>query len=338
METMDSDLNTPGDVPPNAAALGRTGIVAIVGRANVGKSTLMNRLLDEKVSIVSLVPQTTRNLVRGILTEPRGQLVFLDTPGVHKATHDLGRLMNRTARISIEGADVALLVLDGSDRPEQEDDGWMRKLAKLHTQVVAVLNKRDVGTHQAAAYRRLWDEAAAAAVAPRDGEPPPEAPGRPDGVAGPPAPRWHEVSALTGAGTEALLADLFALVPLGPALFPEDMLTDFPRRWNIADVVREKLFLRLHDELPHAVAVLVDRVTEGRDRWVVDAEILVNRPTQKPIILGLKGRMLRAVRRAAEAELAAMYERPVDLNLWVRVEEDWAKKHWILKRLGYLAK
>lgn len=293
-------------------------MVAVVGRANVGKSTLVNRLLGEKVSIVSPVAQTTRNLVRGILTEPRGQVVFLDTPGMHKATHDLGRIMNRTARMSIEGADAVMLVLDAAHPPRDEDRGWMGKLAAHTAPVFLVFNKIDRGTAAIPAHLAEWQQAAAAA-------------------AGTPVePVRAEVSAAAGTGVDALLDALFARIPPGPPLFPDDILTDFPRKWTIADVVREKLFMRLDDELPHAVAARVERIDEASDRWTVDVTILVNRPSQKAIVIGGKGRNLRAIRRIAEPELSAMYGHPVTLNLWVKVEKDWAKNHWILKQLGYV--
>lgn len=295
----------------------RCGIVAIVGRANAGKSTLMNRLLDEKVSIVSPVPQTTRNMVRGILTEPRGQLVFLDTPGVHKATHDLGHLMNRTARHSVKGCDIALLVCDGSSAPREEDDGWMRKLRKGEEEWLLALNKADTGAPHAADYDAI--EAAAAA----------------DDPAGRGPALRLRVSAMTGAGVPELVSALFERVPEGPLLFPEDILTDFPRNLAIADVVRECLFARLHDEIPHAVAVRVDKFTERGDEWLVDAFVYVNKPSQKPIVLGRRGELLKEVTAEAEKQLSGMYERRVRLFLWVKVEPGWAKNFWLLKQMGY---
>jgi len=295
----------------------RSGIVAMVGRANVGKSTLMNRLLQEKVSIVSDVMQTTRNLVRGILTEDRGQLVFLDTPGVHKAQHDLGRLMNRIARASAQGADVALLLLDASSRPREEDTGWMRKLIKTGAHCVVACNKSDCGTRYEKDYRDAW-------MAMVDS-------GKNDAM-----PLWMNISALTGQGVDALLDALFEMTPLGPPLFPEDVLTDFPRNWAIADIVREKLFALLRQELPHAIAVRIDEVEERKGDWNVRADILVDKPSQKAIVIGNKGRVLRTVRRQAEQELSEMYERKVRLNLWVKVQKHWARNHWILKQLGYV--
>jgi GTP-binding protein Era len=297
--------------------MSRSGIVAIVGRANVGKSTLMNRLLGEKVSIVSKVAQTTRNVVRGILSEERGQLVFLDTPGMHKARHDLGRLMNRMARAAMEGADVALLLLDVSARPREEDEGWMRKLMGSDTPCLLALNKVDCGARYERAYRECWDRITA------------EKQERAE-------PLWVSLSAKTGTGVDALLPELFKRVPEGPLLFPEDLLTDFPRKWAIADVVREQLFASLREEVPHAIAVRVDTIEEDGDDWNIGADILVDRPSQKGIVIGRKGRLLRTVRRQAEAELSDIYEQNIHLDLWVKVEKHWARKHWILRQLGYV--
>ncbi len=298
----------------------RCGIVAIVGRANVGKSTLLNAILGEKVSIVSPIAQTTRTLIRGILTEPRGQLVFLDTPGVHKASYDLGRLMNRTARSSIEGSDVVLLVLDASTTPREEDEGWLKKIGRLDAPCVVLLNKTDQGNQHAAAYRKIPDEAAAA-PAPTQ--------------AATPSVEWRSASALTGAGIPELVQRLFELVPAGPRLFPDDVLTDYPRKLNIADVVREKFFHVLRDELPHSMAVEIEAVDEKDDGWTASGTIYVQKNSQKGIVIGNKGRLLKRVREQAEKELADMYGRPVALELWVKVDKDWARNFWTLKRLGY---
>jgi len=291
-------------------------MVAVVGRASVGKSTLVNAVFGEKVSIVSDVPQTTRSLVRGILTEKRGQLVLLDTPGVHKAEYDLGRLMNRVARASVEGVDVVLLVLDASNSPRIEDDGWMRGLLRETTPVVAALNKSDLPGSRAAEYRALWERIAAE-------------------KGGTAAVEWIEVSARTGMGVERLVGTLFEKVQPGPQLFPPEMLTDYPRKLNMADIIREKYFARLKDELPHSLAIDVETVEEQPGEWTVRGTILVEKPTQKGIVIGHKGRLLRRVCESAEKELSEMYGVPVKLDLWVKVDKNWTRNFWTLKRLGY---
>ena len=292
------------------------GLIAVVGRASVGKSTFVNAVFEEKVSIVSDIPQTTRTLVRGILTEPRGQLVLLDTPGVHKAEYDLGRLMNRVARASVEGVDAVLLMLDASTSPRIEDDGWIRRLLRETVPVLAVLNKSDVPQGHADEYRKLWETIAAEKQSTKTAE-------------------WVEISARTRDGVDQLVSRLFELLPQGPLLFPAEMLTDHPRKINMADIIREKYFGKLQDELPHSLAIEVETVEEKPDEWIVHGTILVERSSQKGIVIGHKGRLLRRVCESAGRELSEMYGIPVTLDLWVKVEKDWTKNFWILKRLGY---
>ncbi len=295
----------------------RAGMVAIVGRANVGKSSLMNAILEEKVSIVSPVCQTTRNMIRGVLTEPRGQLVFLDTPGLHKAPSDLGRVMNKVARKAIEGTDLVLLALDVSEPPHQEDEGWIRRLVREETPVLAVLNKIDLGSSHEQAFKMLWQEVEAAKAGAKPME-------------------WLRISATNGQGVQELITRLFELAPVGPPLFPEDVLTDFPRKLAMADTIREKFFFRLRDELPHALAVFVDQIMEEEKGWQVQATVYVEKHSQKVIAIGHKGRLIRAVRRAAERELSELYQISVSVDLWVKVEKNWDRNFWLLKKFGYV--
>ena len=295
---------------------GRSGVISIVGRTNVGKSTLVNHLLGEKVSIVSDKVQTTRNVIRAILTEPRGQIVFLDTPGVHKAQGELGKHLNKEARSAVQGADAVLLVVDASGRPELEDDGWFRRIARLEVPCILVLNKCDLQTDFADAYRQLWRDIRLEKQCSME-------------------PAWISASALRGDGMAPLLDALFACLPPGPPLFPEDILTDYPRKLNMADVIREKLFERLHSELPHAIAVWIETIDEQENRWTVEATIYVERHSQKGIVIGEKGRLLKRVRAAAEKELHEMYGVRFKLRLWVKVEKDWRKNYWMRRKLGY---
>ena len=299
------------------APQGRAGMVAVVGRTNVGKSTLLNRILEEKVSIVSPVAQTTRKLIRAILTEPRGQLAFVDTPGLHKTSEQLGHIMNRMARTAVEGVDVVLLVADGSVPPRQEDEGWIQRIVAGQTPCVVAVNKADVHKTFEEIYRKVWAEKAAAKSSDLQAQ-------------------WLRVSALNGNGIGRLLDALFQLVPAGPHLFPDDVLTDYPRKLNMADIIREKLFGVLKEEIPHAIGVEVESINETPEGWTASANIYTEKTSQKPIIIGHKGRILRNVRHAAEAELAEMYGKPVALNLWVKVEKKWIKNYWILKKLGYV--
>lgn len=301
---------------PEFEGAGRAGVVAIVGRTNVGKSTLVNHLLGEKVSIVSDTVQTTRNVIRSILTEPRGQIVFLDTPGVHKAQGEMGKNLNKAARSAVNGTDAILLVIDVSTKPALEDDGWLRRLTREEVPCIIVLNKNDRQNNKADEYKQLWAEIKAEKESSLE-------------------PIWVSVSALRGDGMPDLLDTMFAQVPEGPPLFPDDILTDYPRRLNMADVIREKYFQRLRDELPHAIAVWVENIDEQEKKWVVDASIYVERHSQKGIVIGEKGRLLKWVREQAERDLYEMYGVRFKLNLWVKVEKNWRKNFWILKQLGY---
>ncbi len=294
----------------------RCGVVAVVGRASTGKSTLLNALLGEKVAVVSPIPQTTRTVIRGILTEARGQIVFLDTPGIHRSANELGRTMNRRARATAEGADLVLLVLDAASRPFQEDEGWIRRLLFSPNPVVIALNKCDQPTFSAGPYRELWQSLTREKGAEKTAD-------------------WIPISALRGDGLPELVTLLFKRLPPSPLLFPDDILTDYPRKLAIADAVREKYYEVLRDELPHVLAVEIEDIEESEGAWIAHGLVIVEKNSQKGIVIGAKGRLLKQVRERAEAELSDIYERPVRLDLRVKVYPGWTKNYWMLKRLGY---
>lgn len=316
---MENETGKSIDPQTGLKTLPHVGMVAIVGRANVGKSSLVNAILGEKVSIVSPIAQTTRSAVRGILTDERGQLVFMDTPGVHRAQSGLGQAMNKVARASIEGVDVVLLVLDASATAYEEDRGWISRLLREECPVVVALNKMDVVKGELPAdWPAVWRQIAAEKGVTKEAE-------------------WFHISATTGKGVPNLVQRLLERMPAGPLLFPEDMLSDYPRKLAIADIIREKLFGYLREELPHAVAVWVESIVEAEDGgWDIDAKIYIMKDSQKGIVLGEKGRMLRKVKRSSEGELKAVYERPVRVNLWVKVEKNWNENFWLLKKFGYV--
>ena len=305
-----------------APASSRAGIAAIVGRANTGKSSLLNALLGEQISVVSPVAQTTRRPVRGIHNEPGLQIVFLDTPGIRQATHALSSMLNRTARGLVTGSDVVLLLLDASLSPQDEDCGWMQKLAADASPIFAVLNKTDLGRRRAA-YEAAW---AAVVEKSRARDP----------AFAPPAIRWFEVSAATGEGLPALLDAIREKMPESPPLFPADMLTDDPGPFFIADVIRGQINLRLKAELPHAIAVAVDQIEETDDAVKVSATIFVEKNSQRPIVIGNHAHMIRDIRHAAEKELSAIYGKKHKLELWVKVEPNWSRNYWMLKKFGYV--
>ena len=356
---MNDERNSPAEAAENrlldakaGAPAPHAGVVAVVGRTNAGKSTLVNRLVGEKVSIVSPVVQTTRTTVRGVLTEARGQLVLLDTPGLHKSRTVLGTAMNKAARASAGGADAVLLVCDASRPPELEDEGWMQRLARSPVPVAIFLNKADEACRESA-FREAWDRAVAhaearaaeSAAAPASNAAPPANPGKPwkrkrreAGELRPIVrPRWLSGSAKTGEGVDALLDALFGLLPAGPLLFDGDTLTDHPEKLAVADVIREKLFGLFRDELPHSIGVSVERVERRGDGSVaVSGTVYVRKANQKGIVLGEKGRTLRTAKRRAEAELRDYFGAPaVDCELWVRVEPDWDENFFLLRKLGY---
>ena len=305
--------------------MAKVATVAVVGRTNAGKSTLVNALVGEKVSIVSPVEQTTRNTIRGIVADPRGQLVLLDTPGLHKAVGTLGTLLNRMARRSAAGADITCVVFDASQEPQLEDIGWMQRVAKEKPEkVVFVLNKADKSPFFEKMFRDAWQEAC--------------------GTSGSSElelekgtiPLWVKSISTTEGGAKPVLDALFGFAEEGELLFDEDIVTDYPRKLAIADVIREKYLAHLHQELPHELGIIVKRVVDEGSRWKSEAEVLVNRPSQKPIVIGRAASTIKAVRKAAERELKEVFGVPVSLELWVNVEPNWMKNQKMLAEMGYL--
>lgn len=312
----------------------KSAMVGVVGRTNAGKSTVVNQMVGEKVSIVSPVEQTTRNTIRGIVEDPRGQLVLLDTPGLHKAVGPLGKLLNGMARATSAGVDILLVVFDAAHEPQLEDEGWMRRVVKERPdKVVFALNKCDRSPFYETMFRDLWKEVSTSTT----GILPVGAGTTSTTGSLPVVPHWVTCCGIRKSGCDALLDALFDLSAPGPALFPEDVVTDYPRKLAIADVVREKLIQRLRDEVPHEVGVAVKDLHEDRKRgWDVAVTIYVNRPSQKGIVIGPRGSLLKAVRLSAEPELSDMFGVKVRLELWVKVEPNWMKNNRLLAEMGYL--
>ncbi len=308
----------------------KVAVVGVVGRTNAGKSTLVNALVGEKVSIVSPVEQTTRNTVRGIVSDPRGQLVLLDTPGLHKAVGTLGTLLNRMARRSAAGTDITCVVFDAAQEPQLEDIGWMQRIAKEKPEkVVFVLNKADKSPFFETMFRDAWKEAIASAASA-------EADRSDTGGSVSCSPVWVKAISTTEGGAKSVLDALFDFAEEGEKLFDDDIVTDYPRKLAIADTIREKFLSRLHQELPHELGIVVRKLVDEGSRWCVEAEVLVNRPSQKPIVIGKAASVIKNVRKAAERELKDIFGLKVELELWVKVEPNWMKNQKLLAEMGYL--
>jgi GTP-binding protein Era len=292
----------------------KSGFVALLGRPNVGKSTLLNRILGAKVAIVTPKPQTTRDRIAGICTEARGQIVFLDSPGIHKPDRALNAYMVRTARRIGEEADIVAHVVD--DRPigRTGEDALVRGiLENLPVPRLLVLNKADRMPPEAAAARRSGMTA--------------------DGFYA----DSFLVSASRGDGVEAFVSALFSLLPEGPAFFPEEDLTDLPMRFIAKEVIREKLFEELAEEVPYSVAVQIEEYREVPEKNLVRirADVLVERESQKGIVIGKGGGLLKKVGTAARRELENETGARVYLELFVKVEREWTRSESMVRRLGY---
>ncbi len=290
----------------------RSGFVAIVGRPNVGKSTLLNRILGEKIVITSDKPQTTRNRIQGIHNLPCGQIVFIDTPGVHRAKSRLNRYMVETALASIKEVDVVLFLVEADAEPAGQEKIITEILADAGMPVFLVINKTDLVEKERlleriAAYARLFSF--------REIVP---------------------VSALAGEGVETLVDLIFAALPEGPAYFPDDILTDVPERFVVAEIIREKVFRLTRDEIPYSVAVIVDSFKERADGLIaISASIVVERDSQKGIIIGRRGEMLKKIGSQARQEIEGLLDARVFLELFVKVRKDWSENPRMLKELGY---
>ena len=296
----------------------RVAVAAVVGRTNAGKSTLVNRLVGEKISIVSPVEQTTRNTIRGMVEDPRGQIVLLDTPGLHKAEGPLGRLLNGMARASSAGSDILCVVFDGSHEPQMEDAGWMARVAREKpAKCIFALNKCDLKPFFETMFREAWNEAAAKAG--------PDAP----------VPEWVKTCGTKAGGADGLLDAMFAMAEPGPDLFDPDVVTDYPRKLAMADAIREKLLRSLFREIPHEIGVAVDAISERGREWDVSATIYVNRPSQKGIVIGQGGRNVKAARISAERDISEMFGVKAALDLHVKVERNWMKNARLLAEMGY---
>jgi GTP-binding protein Era len=291
----------------------RSGVIAVVGRPNVGKSTLINRILGQKIAAVSPKPQTTRKRQLGIYTGEGVQLLFVDTPGLHLPRHKLGEYMVKMAEEAFKDADVILVLQDISEAPEKADQHIAETVARLRgtTPVLLVLNKADL----------LNDKQLAAHAAVHKTLVPHE--------------RAFLVSALTGMGVDELLADVAQRVPLGPRYYPAEQVSEVNMRYIAAELVREKVMLHTEQEIPHAVAVEIESYREESAITRISAVLYVERDSQKGIVIGKGGAMIKRIGTEARQELEAMIDAKVHLDLRVKVLKDWRSDPKLMKRLGY---
>lgn len=292
----------------------RSGVAVLLGPPNAGKSTLLNRLLGQKIAIVTPRPQTTRNRIMGLVQGADRQIILLDTPGLHEAREEMNRRMVRQALEALKDADVALFLVDAAairdnrDRLRQHLD--LLDQAESPCPVLLALNKSDLLPPESLSSLAAWCRSQY------------------------PFAACLSLSARTGAGVDQLVEAVTALLPEGPKYYPDDMLTDVSERFLAAEIVRETVFLRTRDEVPYSVAVLIDLFDESVQPIRIVATILVERDSQKGILIGRGGRMLGEIRKQADREIARVLDRPVRLELWVKVEKNWTGKKAMLTRLG----
>lgn len=293
-----------------------SGFVSIIGKPNVGKSTLMNCLIGEKISIISDKPQTTRNKVLTIMTGENYQAVFLDTPGIHKPKSKLGEYMVKSVDVSLNEIDVVMYVIDPNERVTAIDSEILKKLENVNTSVFLVINKIDTLEKSKLLeiidrYQALYD-----------------------------FDEILPVSALKADNTEKLVQTLVRYLPEGPKYFPEDMITDQPERQIISEIIREKALIYMQDEIPHGVAVEIMSMKERKDKELIDiqATIYCEKDSHKGMIIGKKGAMLKKIGIASRLDSQALLGISVNLQLWVKVKKDWRDSDFMLKSLGYNAK
>lgn len=291
----------------------KSGFVAIIGRPNVGKSTLMNHLIGQKIAITSRKAQTTRNKIQTVYTCERGQIVFLDTPGIHKAKNKLGEYMVNVASRTFKDADVILWLVEPGTQVGPGDRHIAEQLKNCKLPVILVINKVDTVKKEEVAgfietYRKLIDFAD---IVP--------------------------ASALRAQNLDTVIDCIFKYLPYGPQFYDEDTITDQPQRQIVAELIREKALRTLDEEIPHGIAVTIDTMKERPDGRIVDIEatIICERDSHKGIIIGKQGAMLKKIGSTARFEIERMLEQKVNLKLWVKVKKDWRDSDYLIKNFGY---
>ncbi|MCR5083675.1 MAG: GTPase Era [Parasporobacterium sp.] len=292
----------------------KSGFVTLIGRPNVGKSTLMNKIIGQKIAITSKKPQTTRNKIQTVYSCEKGQLIFVDTPGIHKAKNKLGEYMVTMAKRSIDEVDAVLWLVEPSTFIGEGEKKIAEKLAKVKVPVILVINKVDMVKNKEdiltyiAAYKDLVDFAE---IVP--------------------------VSATKGTGVDDLIEVIFKYMPYGPQFYDEDTITDQPMKQIVAEIIREKALHALDEEVPHGIAVVIDCMKERNDGGIydIDATIICERDSHKGIIIGKGGAMLKKIGSNARFEIERLIEAKANLKLWVKVKKEWRDSDFLLKNFGY---
>ncbi len=291
----------------------KSGFVALIGRPNVGKSTLMNHLIGQKIAITSKKPQTTRNRIQTVYTSENGQIVFLDTPGIHKAKNKLGEYMVQVAERTLKEVDVILWLVEPGTFIGAGERHIAEQLGGLHLPVILIINKVDTVDKEEIlksidTYRKLYD-----------------------------FDEIIPISALRGMNTQDIIDCIFKYLPYGPQYYDEDTVTDQPMRQIAAEIIREKSLHALDAEIPHGIAVAIDKMKKRTRGNIVDIEatIICEKDSHKGIIIGKQGAMLKKIGSNARYELERMLESKVNLKLWVKVKKDWRDSDFLIKNFGY---
>ena len=292
-----------------------SGFVTIIGRSNVGKSTLLNTILGQKISIISPKPQTTRNQIKGIYTTDNEQVIFIDTPGIHKPRHQLGEFMNRQAFTALNEVDLILYMVDGTEDFGTGEAFIIERLKRTEVPVILVVNKIDLikNKKQLAENILKYDQSFNFLAI-------------------------YYISALNGENVPKLLLEIIQQMPLGPKYYPGEEYSDQPESFIVAEIIREKALLLTREEIPHSLAVVIDHIgpaDDNPDLLEIRATIFVERASQKKIMIGAGGLMLKEIGTRARREIVMLFGQKIYLDLWVKVEDDWRNKKTELRRLGY---
>jgi len=289
----------------------KSGFVTVIGRPNVGKSTLVNTLVGEKINIISPRPQTTRNSIKAIYTGDEGQVIFIDTPGIHEARNELDKYMLEEAYGSLEGIDLIIFILDGSTYWGKNDQLIYDQVKNSNNEIIYVMNKIDkISNKELIKKQKKYSQKVGKEVIP--------------------------ISALNDKNIDTLKEEIFNHLPEGPQYYPDDMITDQIERFVFAELIREKIFYLTREEVPYGVAVLVEEVKERENEdYYVRANIYVEKKSHKGIIIGKNGKMIKKIGREARKSIEDLMQTKVYLDLWVKVLKDWREKDNLLRRMGY---